>query len=201
VLVALVGAACVAAGALSLTTTGPAVPFGSGERPPAVPSSPPPMPAPVRGDSAPVQVALPARGVVAPVVPVRADASGALAVPDDPATVGWWADGARPGSTAGSVVLVGHVDSRTEGIGVFAVLATVERDEIIAVRGADERIDRYRVVARRQYRKQALPADVFARTGDARLVLITCGGPFNARERSYRDNVVVYALPTSTPGT
>jgi len=40
---------------------------------------------------------------------------------------------------------------------------------------------------------QGLPAAVFSTTGPARLVLITCGGPFNAAARSYQDNIVVFA--------
>jgi hypothetical protein len=55
----------------------------------------------------------------------------------------------------------------------------------------------YRVVGRRTYAKQALPSEVFATSGPARLVLITCGGPFNTVTHHYRDNIVVYAVPTS----
>lgn len=32
---------------------------------------------------------------------------------------------------------------------------------------------------------------------EGRLVLITCGGPFDRRTRHYRDNVIVYASPVS----
>ena len=35
---------------------------------------------------------------------------------------------------------------------------------------------------------------IFARQGDERLVVITCGGPFD-RRTGYRDNVVVVAEP------
>jgi hypothetical protein len=36
---------------------------------------------------------------------------------------------------------------------------------------------------------------VWARGGDSALVLITCGGDFDAEARSYEDNVVAYAAP------
>src|SRR5437879_2002533 len=53
----------------------------------------------------------------------------------------------------------------------------------------------WRVVARRQYPKSELPLDMlFARTGDPTLALVTCGGLFDASKRSYRDNVVVFAV-------
>ena len=43
--------------------------------------------------------------------------------------------------------------------------------------------------------KAALPASIYTRTGAARLVLVTCGGPFDARAGHYRDNVIVTATP------
>jgi hypothetical protein len=39
----------------------------------------------------------------------------------------------------------------------------------------------------------------FARDGAVRLTLITCGGPFDQDTRHYRDNVVVTAVPESSP--
>jgi hypothetical protein len=43
--------------------------------------------------------------------------------------------------------------------------------------------------------KAALPNGVFSLKGRARLVLVTCGGAFDPVEGSYRDNVVVTAVP------
>ena len=143
----------------------------------------------------PDQLDLPQRRVSAPVVPVGVDAAGAMAVPDPATTVGWWSGGARPGDATGTVVLVGHVDSHTTGLGAFAALPALVPGEPVDVRAADGHTVRYRVAARRRYRKADLPAAVFARDGPARLVLITCGGRFDRGQRSYQDNVVVYALP------
>jgi hypothetical protein len=39
------------------------------------------------------------------------------------------------------------------------------------------------------------PAEAFDRIGRARLVLITCGGPFDPSTGNYRDNIVAYAVP------
>jgi len=50
------------------------------------------------------------------------------------------------------------------------------------------------VQVRQVYRKhQGRPAALFRATGPGRLVLITCGGPFNASPRSYQDNILVIA--------
>jgi hypothetical protein len=47
----------------------------------------------------------------------------------------------------------------------------------------------------RTYLKSALPTSVYSRTGAPRLVLVTCGGPFDPISRHYRDNVVLTAVP------
>jgi hypothetical protein len=43
--------------------------------------------------------------------------------------------------------------------------------------------------------KEKLPTDIYSRRGRPRLVLVTCGGPFDEATRHYRDNVVVTAVP------
>lgn len=111
--------------------------------------------------------------------------------------VGWWIGSAPAGSPDGTTVLAGHVDSAAEGAGALAALreivprARIELTDVFSVRHA------YRVVARRTYPKYALPDEVFRVGGEARLVLITCGGPFDESVGRYRDNVVVYAVLTN----
>jgi Sortase domain len=94
-------------------------------------------------------------------------------------------------------VLVGHIDS-AEGVGAFAALLEVApggRVQLIDTFGGSHE---YRVAARRRSPKYALPGDVFQVRGTARLVLLTCGGPFDERAGRYRDNVVVYAVPSGS---
>jgi hypothetical protein len=143
----------------------------------------------------PVAVALPDRSVSAPVVPIGTTSDGALVVPDRPTTVGWWSPGALAGATSGTTVLAGHVDSAAAGLGAFAVLRQVGVGERVELRGADGRVLAYRVVARQQVGKAALPAELFTRDGPPRLVLITCGGRFDRTTRHYPDNVIVYTEP------
>ncbi|WP_143517101.1 class F sortase [Pseudonocardia sp. MH-G8] len=154
------------------------------------PSQPPPP-----AGTVPVELSLPARDVRAPVVAVTTGPAGALLVPEPPSTVGWWSPSALAGSTVGSTVVAGHVDSRDAGLGALAVLRHVGAGEEIVLRGADGRDIAYRVTARRQYVKAELPPEVFDAGGPARLVLITCGGAFDRSTRHYEDNVVVFAEP------
>jgi hypothetical protein len=141
--------------------------------------------------------AAPAVGVVPPAAaarPVPVAAAAVPRVPDDPGVLGWWRDGAAPGSATGTVVLAGHVDSRELGPGALFRLADLRLGDPIAVRARRRVID-YAVQAVRRYPKAALPGEVFDRAGAARLVLISCGGAFDRARRSYADNVVVYAVP------
>ncbi len=142
--------------------------------------------APVRLVAAGVQLAASVRpgGVTA----------GALQVPDDVHTLGWWQGGAAAGSRQGTVVIDGHVDSAGQGIGALARIARMQLGERLTLSTAHTEVA-YVVQARRSYPKDALPTDLFTRTGPARLALITCGGPFNTTTRHYRDNIIVYATP------
>jgi sortase (surface protein transpeptidase) len=108
--------------------------------------------------------------------------------------VGWYRFSPVPGEP-GSSVLLGHVDSRTQGPGAFFHLVSLEPRSEVRVVLADGSKRVFRVVARRMYLKTRLPAALFARTGRPVLVLVTCGGPFDATVGHYRDNVVVYAVP------
>jgi predicted outer membrane protein len=150
--------------------------------------------------STPTAVALPSLHVTAAVDAVGVD-HGTLAVPDDPARVGWWTSSAPIGSRTGTTVLDGHVDTARAGAGaLFQVgLGNVRVGTEVVVTTAGHVQVTYRVYAQRVYTKAfGLPADVFSQAGGPRLVLITCGGRFDAAHHSYEDNVVVYARPAET---
>lgn len=133
---------------------------------------------------------------VADVAPVGVDADSQVVVPDDVQTLGWYRFGAAPGDRAGSAVLVGHVDGHGRGLGRFAALRELSRDDEVQVRLRSGKVLAYRVVAREQWDKQEVPVGrLFARTGSPRLVLLSCAGSFDARTRSYSDNVAVTAVP------
>lgn len=143
----------------------------------------------------PALLRIPAIGVSARIVPVGVAADGMLGIPADPAVVGWWAGGSYPGLPAGSTVLVGHVDSASAGPGALFHLEDLRPGALITVT-AGSRAWHYVVRAMRAYSKARLPAAViFGQRVPARLVIVTCGGPFNSTTGHYLDNVVAYALP------
>ena len=104
--------------------------------------------------------------------------------------------GPAPGSAAGSIVVVGHVDSAIQGVGAFFTLNRIADNAVITLVTADHRAWRYRVIAREKIAKALVPsAAVFGRTGPVRLTLVTCGGAFDAQAKSYKDNIVITAMP------
>ena len=166
------------------TTAAPAV---GAPQPPAVP---PPV------ITAAGRLRIDALGVEAAVVEVRVRPDGELEVPPDASTVGWWAEGARPGGGSGSVVVDGHVDTAREGPGAFFRLGSMVAGDTVELTASDGSTHRYRVTGTARYPKADLPAEeVFAQDGAERLVLITCGGDFDEASRHYDDNVVVFADP------
>jgi len=144
----------------------------------------------------PVRLALP--GVVeAPVLPVATGSDGRLQMPKSPADVGWWAAGAAPGSAGGTVLLAGHVDSARSARGVFAALSQVQVGAKVAVTAGDGDVHWYRIVARRTYRQEALPADLFHGAAKPRLALVTCIGSYDHSAHRYSHNLVLYGVPVA----
>jgi Sortase domain len=146
--------------------------------------------------SAPTRVRIASLGIDAPVSAVGIDiARGVLGVPPSIHRTGWWKDGAAAGARSGSILIAGHVDSATGGVGSFFRLKEARAGARVTVTNAAGRTFSYRVVTVRDYAKQDLPTSSYSLRGRPRLVLVTCGGPFIASEGHYRDNVVLVAVP------
>lgn len=143
-------------------------------------------------DNPPTRLRIDTIGVDTPLEALRLDAAGALTPPQDFALAGWYAEGSVPGD-AGPAVIAGHIDSYT-GPAVFARLRDLDAGDTVEVDRGGRRLT-FRVLAVKQYPKDRFPTDeVYAPTPNAQLRLITCGGSFDRAARSYRDNVVVYAV-------
>ncbi len=146
---------------------------------------------------APTQVQIPSLGIQAPVSSIGIDlATGDLGVSPDIHRVGWWSDGAAPGSSSGAVLLAGHVDSATAGAGALFALKSARAGALVELTLSNGRTVTYKVESVQLYLKKNLPLDVFSRSGPPRLVIVTCGGPFDTTTRHYLDNVVLTAVPT-----
>jgi hypothetical protein len=143
----------------------------------------------------PVRLQIPVIGVSATVVSVGVDADGGLGIPADPSVVGWWAGGGSPGQPSGATVLTGHIDSAVSGPGALFRLQDVRPDATVIVTAGGHTY-RYVVQAIRAYSKTSLPAAaLFDQQVTPRLIIVSCGGPFDAATGHYLDNIVAYAVP------
>jgi sortase family protein len=150
----------------------------------------------VRARSTPVALDVPAIGVhTTGLVDLGLTPSGALDVPKDAATAGWFALSPVPGEV-GPAVLAAHVDY-DKVPGVFARLREMEVGDTAEVTRSDGATVRFAAYRVERFSKSAFPtAEVYGDTDGPELRLVTCGGEFDGASRHYRDNVVVFARLT-----
>lgn len=154
--------------------------------------------APVAASDPPAGVAIEALGIDVPIVPVGVDGTGFMEIPEDPAIGGWYRFGPEPSTGAGNTVIAAHIDSPDYPIGPFASLRDAPEGAEVRVTSAAGVESRWAVETVTYYAKTDLDTDMlFSRTGPASLVLVTCGGEFDASTGHYRDNVVLVATPMS----
>jgi sortase (surface protein transpeptidase) len=135
---------------------------------------------------------IPAIGVRSELVRLGLEPDRSMEVPDDFQLAGWFQHGPQPGEP-GPVVIAGHVDSPRRG-GVFLRLRRLSPGDDVVVHRADGTPVTYRVDRVEQHPKGAFPTEaVYGNTPDPQLRLITCGGAYDRRAGSHRDNVVVFA--------
>ncbi|MFF3031416.1 class F sortase [Streptomyces rubiginosohelvolus] len=184
-------------GGLSGPTTGDVAavgrPFGA---------SLPPAHDPLDG-AAPERVEVPSVGIEAPVIARGLDGDGAIDPPPYgmPKTAGWYGDGTQPGAK-GAALFVGHVDTDTKPA-VFYGLSAVKpgaRIEVTRTDGsvAEFTVDDVQLVTRTRFDAQKAYGP--REDGRAELRLITCGGTYDHKTRSYTANVVVSAYLTGAKG-
>ncbi|MET7937753.1 class F sortase [Streptomyces sp. NPDC005322] len=162
----------------------------------------PPAHAPLTS-AQPKSVVIKAAGVRAPVVAGGLDRSGAVKPPpfSRPGTVGWYRAGPEPGSP-GAALLVGHLDTKSKPA-VFHGLGDLKRGDRVMVGRSDGTtaeftVEDVAVVASKRFDARRVYG---ARSRDrAELRLITCGGKFDRKARTYSANVVVSAYLTGTAG-
>ncbi|WP_239156771.1 class F sortase [Actinocatenispora thailandica] len=148
-----------------------------------------------RHQVAPTRIDIGAIGVRARVVATGVDSHGDFSVPPSVDTVGWYRYGPDLTASTGSIVIGGHVDSATEGVGAFFHLTNLRPGNRIRLSTATT-TRWFRVVARERIPKATIDLGrYFSPVGAPRLTLFTCGGSFDRAHRSYADNIVVTAVP------
>lgn len=151
-----------------------------------LPLGPTPIP------TVPVRLIIPEIGVNAGVERVGLDATGGMDVPRQWGDVAWLQDGPVPGQ-AGNAAIDGHLDSTT-GPAVFWRLGSLKPGDKLMVVLADEQSVQFivRETARYPYNRAPMTR-IFGPATSSNLILITCGGSWNAASKNYSQRIVVYA--------
>lgn len=80
------------------------------------------------------------------------------------------------GSKKGSTIIAGHVNYANAAPTVFWNLGSVQQGALIYATGPDGKTHKYSAVSTHSYNKQALPDEMYTRTGDPYLYILTCSG-------------------------
>jgi hypothetical protein len=141
---------------------------------------------------APSRVRVKAIGLDTALQKLHLGPDGTLVPPTGYREAGWYADGTVPGDI-GPAVIAGHVDSKS-GPAIFYRLRELTVGDRIEVTRGGQNVW-FTVISTAWYPKTRFPTEeVYGPTPDRQLRLITCGGVFDHRLRSYKDNLVVYAV-------
>ncbi|SDJ28359.1 Sortase family protein [Frankineae bacterium MT45] len=159
---------------------------------------------PVLPRSEPIRLDIPAIGVSTSVQQLGLAADGSVQVPPlgRDSHAGWYENSPTPGQV-GPSILLGHIDSAKYGPGVFFKLGDLRQREQVSVTLADHTVAVFEIERVVEYPKAHFPTyEVYGNLDHAGLRLITCGGHFDPRVKSYEDNIVVYAsLISSHPAS
>lgn len=148
--------------------------------------------------SAPVRVQIPAIGVDSPLIGLGLRPDGTMQVPSAGFPAGWFTGAPTPGELGPSII-AGHVDWAGEP-GVFYRLRDLAAGDEVTVQRTDGSVAVFRVTRMEQFPKDEFPTElVYGDLDFAGLRLITCGGSFDRGERSYVDNIVVFAELVPSP--
>ncbi|OXM61739.1 MULTISPECIES: class F sortase [Amycolatopsis] len=145
--------------------------------------------------SVPAAVEIPAIGARSSLIPLGLNEDGTVEVPPvtSPRQAGWYSLGPAPGER-GPAVILGHVDGNRQQ-GIFSRLHELAPGDRISVSRVDGSRSGFAVTRVERVPKTDFPtAAVYGDTAGPELRLITCGGVFDRAARSYRDNVIVFAV-------
>ena len=148
---------------------------------------------------APSSIRLPT-GTLVPIRAASTRADGLLDVPDDIRLAGWWRGGSRVGDPLGSTLLAAHVDGTEQGLGPYASLLEVRRNQRFVVASANLQ-QTFRATSLRILEQGSLLRHpwIYSATGDRRLVMVTCAPPYVPARGGYQNLAVVTAVPVSAP--
>lgn len=146
----------------------------------------------------PVRLTYEAIGADLPIDAVGVATDGQMDIPADALRAGWYRHGAAATDDVGAVVVAAHAGSFITPRGPLYDLRDASPGDLVSLMDAAGTSTAYEVREVEQLGKTTIDwARYFDRAGPRRLVLITCGGRWDADRQSYEDNIIVTAYPVS----
>lgn len=148
------------------------------------------------GDRTTWELYIPKASLYARIVRVGRTPWGGLGAPDNPEVIGWYEDGAAPGSQ-GNALLVGHLDytdvDGNVGTGVCYRLRDVIIGDQMIVRDERENIAYVYEILAKAYVDADDPdaARYLSARNQSLLTLITCAGVFDSDVHEYSERLIV----------
>ena len=141
----------------------------------------------------PIRLKIPTIHVDAAIDSLGLTPEGLMDVPKGPGTTGWYELGPRPGE-AGSAVIDGHFSWKNNLPAVFDNLSELQKGDKIFVEDDAGASIVFVVRDIQRYDPEADASEVFFSTdGKPHLNLITCGGAWNKKSKSFSQRLVVFA--------
>lgn len=142
----------------------------------------------------PERMNIPSINVSGCIEQVGLDQYGAIAVPDNIYTTGWYVNSALPGQP-GLSVIDGHISGYYNVNGIFQHLYQLKDGDTFTITLGSGRILSYKV-----YDEQSIPLDkavqvLFSKNPEieSQLNLITCGGQYDKNTKLYTHRIIVSA--------
>lgn len=143
----------------------------------------------------PTRVQLPDLGIDMKVAPFGLTDDRAMALPASASSAAWYKYGAIPGDEDEAALIAAHVGDTT-GLGPFSRLGSAIPGTAVSVALSDGSSVHYTIVDVAQVSKQRIDVAEVLANARGMLVLVTCGGRWNADAEHYEDNVLAWAMPS-----
>ncbi len=140
----------------------------------------------------PARLVIPAIDLDAKVQHVGIAKSGNMGIPNNFKDAGWYKLGPKPGEP-GSAVMSGHVDNALGLAGVFKNLNKLSVGDDLYVKDEVGREIHFRVTEKKTYSyTDKNTEDIFAKSNESHLNLITCTGRWVKKAKTYDTRLVVF---------
>ena len=133
-------------------------------------------------------ITIPKLDIQAPIVKIESSDDRVLTPPRDPGVVGWWSQGAAPGASTGSAILVGHA-VRTGG-GVFNDIGELTSGDTVEVGSLKYHVNSTETLSKDEVAERA--EELFDQSVPGRLVIVTCA---DWDGEVWQSNIITIAEP------